>query len=492
MPSLTQFLIFEVGSKCNLGHIHTACPNRSPERFTHLDASRDLDDDTIVAAAVRMHREFGFRGRVGWHYYNEPLLQADRIFRLMDRIKAEVPQARFVLWSNGTLLPADCSRFAVFEEVHITDYSHDGHPPANWQALRTAVPSAKLHRWQLDQRLTIEHQRHDTSPCLRPLTEFIVDCKGNVHLCCYDWKGLASPGNIFKTPLEAIVSNWRHARAAMAGNWMTDDAPEFCKRCALRTPTLSNFVPDVLADQQKWLADLRSRQLDEAEDGKTPAVVFVHYNMPEQRLRDHFAWNDAVYRSSGAAVYVVTDRDRNVPEYATCVLFPGEQLPLVDGKRVFSLSATKNCGIAKAIADGHSPVISTDVDVAFPGDTWQQLAIADHRRAYVPVYRMRTWPDREDAQDHDDPGCTGTVSMTAARWRMIHYNERMIGYGGEDGCLLRDMRSHVRVIRDKQVWHIAHTPGVNPRNVPGKGRDGCWGRDSGFNPDNFENNIKRA
>lgn len=71
---LTQYLIFELCRECNLGTAHPECPNRHPQRYGSLPADEPLTDNQIVNAAEAMYVTHGFKGRVGWHYYNEPLM----------------------------------------------------------------------------------------------------------------------------------------------------------------------------------------------------------------------------------------------------------------------------------------------------------------------------------------------------------------------------------------------------------------------------------
>jgi hypothetical protein len=110
------------------------------------------------------------------------------------------------------------------------------------------------------------------------------------------------------------------------------------------------------------------------------------------------------------------------------------------------------------------------------------------------VYRMiPSWPTtwnhagRIDA-GHDDPGCTGTVALTASAWQRCTYNEQCRGYGAEDGILLRAIRrAGIQISRAHQVAHVAHTPEDDQQNIPGHGRPACWNRET-INPDRFKEN----
>lgn len=222
------------------------------------------------------------------------------------------------------------------------------------------------------------------------------------------------------------------------------------------------------------------------------AVVFVSYlKVPEQRLQDHFAWNDSAYRSFGdrLRVYVVSDVPHDLPPYAKCLVFPIDRLPLIDGQRRFSLTMTKNFGIAKAARNGADAIVCTDVDIAFDRPTLQALFAVDDSTAAIPLYRMVP-SAQEKGQGHYDKGCTGTVSMTASNWQRVSYDERCVGYGADDGILLRDIeRAGIKILRNQVVYHVAHVAGDGQRN-PGSGSETCWGRDDGFNFDNFEHNRR--
>jgi hypothetical protein len=180
-----------------------------------------------------------------------------------------------------------------------------------------------------------------------------------------------------------------------------------------------------------------------------------------------------------------------VPDYAVTLTFPWSEFPEVDGRRVFSLAKTKNFGIRCALEDGADPIIVADTDVEFPRDALDDLVAVPPREAMIPTYFMRTWPDREDlTQDHTDVGCTGTVAMWANHWRTIRFDERYVGYGGEDGQLKRDIEAAgIKAIRYGLVWHHAHTPGVNMPRVPGGGAVNCWNREE-FNPNMFVMNAR--
>jgi len=231
--ALTQMLQFELGTECNLADQHDRCPNRSPLRYAGLDTSHELDDHTIIGLAVQAYRDLGFTGFVGWIYYNEPLLQADRMFSLMERIKAEAPQARFILWTNGTLMPEECERFAQFEQIIVSGYNEQSYRGRE-RLLAKKINLRYMDKPELDGRLHQITPADASAPCFRPFVEFIIDNYGNTHLCCYDWQGKSTFGNVFHEPFPIIAQRWRDMLPSIAGHKMSGEAPACCVACGHR------------------------------------------------------------------------------------------------------------------------------------------------------------------------------------------------------------------------------------------------------------------
>ncbi|WP_455387469.1 SPASM domain-containing protein [Petrachloros mirabilis] len=232
---LTQYLIMEICRECNLGKLHPECPNLHRDRYASIRHDEPVPDKDFLKIATAMYREYGFRGRVGFHYYNEPLVASARMWRLMDQISGKVPEAEFVLWSNGVLLPEDCREFKRFAEIHITDYRIPKHEAKNLGRLLEAAPWTQVHHWPLDDRLFGIGEEASFRPCHRMFTEFIIDYFGNVHLCCYDWQGLGTIGNVQERPLAELVADWQKVRQQIGGNAMDPRSPLVCLKCTMKS-----------------------------------------------------------------------------------------------------------------------------------------------------------------------------------------------------------------------------------------------------------------
>ena len=249
---LTQYICFEIGRGCNLGHLHAKCPNQHPERYSVLPHSHAFTDEQIIDTAAAMYQVHGFRGRVGWHYYNEPLLAATRMWRLMNAIDVRTKgEANYTLWTNGTLIPYDCTQFDRFADIHVTDYDIPDNPVRNVKSLLRAHPRARIGRVELDDRLNAIGDDISYAPCRRMFLEVIVDYYGNVRLCCHDWRGLGSIGNLHVDSLNLLVSRWKAIRRLLSGEKMAEHAPDVCLRCRMKDTRIPRLVPKIAREAER-------------------------------------------------------------------------------------------------------------------------------------------------------------------------------------------------------------------------------------------------
>ena len=214
MLGTTQFIIFEIGSRCNLGHLHKECPNMVRQAI----GPKVLTDDLILRCIREAYGELNFTGLVGWHFHNEPMIEHERIFSLMEAC----PEARYVLWTNGTIQPDD-KRINLFEQVHCTDYTGID---AGYYAGCHDVSVFKFKRF--DKRLDDPNELPpNTRSCHRQYVEFILDNWGTAHLCCQDWRGEVEIGSIWKDSY-AELARRRHG---ILEQMKSGQYPERCRHC---------------------------------------------------------------------------------------------------------------------------------------------------------------------------------------------------------------------------------------------------------------------
>lgn len=195
MLQYSQFLIFELGAKCNLASVHPKCPVSKRQK-----GKNKLDDETIIRLAEKAYNEMGFTGLIGWHFYNEPMLEWKRMSKLMEKIREKVPQSRFLLWTNGTNL-VDDPKVDMFEKVVVTDYYNQGAEHFK-KFYRNELD---VHTPNFDERLAYDSPG-SSQPCLRPFIEFIINAYGDVILCCQDWENRVSIGNVLTDSFEELVA----------------------------------------------------------------------------------------------------------------------------------------------------------------------------------------------------------------------------------------------------------------------------------------------
>ncbi len=253
--ALVQIIDFELGEKCNLGHVHDECPNLHPERFSLLNTDKLLDDETIINAAVTAYEKLGFTGLIGFHYYNEPLLKAERLFRIAATIKGKVPQARFLLWSNGMLIPENVDQYYIFDQIVISGYNAESARGRDRLAA-AGIKCSYVKNAQLDDRLQTLEVKDKSASCKRPFLEMIFDAYGNTHLCCYDWRGEGTTGNLQTESIESLAAKWYQVLPKIAGETMAADAPKVCLNCSQRWSDFQVHDHEIVERAKNWRKQL--------------------------------------------------------------------------------------------------------------------------------------------------------------------------------------------------------------------------------------------
>jgi MoaA/NifB/PqqE/SkfB family radical SAM enzyme len=222
MLSITQFLIFELGTTCNLSGEHKKCPILKMKRKRTV-----LDDRMILSLAEMAYGDLDFSGWVGWHYYNEPMLSYYRMIGLMKEIKKRVAKARFALWTNGTLEERwKIGDLEMFDAVFVSDYSKKG----NDYYREFYGDRLRIVRSFFDKRVVHEGEG-SYERCLRPFVDFVVDNSGDVHLCCQDWRGEIEIGNVYESSLGELNER-RNGVIRTILNGMDDKfSPPSCISC---------------------------------------------------------------------------------------------------------------------------------------------------------------------------------------------------------------------------------------------------------------------
>ena len=230
-------LIIEAGHGCNLRAIHDKCPvNVRPK------GEKVMTFEQRVGIGIEAYKECNFKGMIAFHYFNEPMLKKEEVFKTIQAIKAEVPEAKFLLWTNGTIIPED-DRMSLFDVVKCTNYFGDGGLEGYY---RKYIKDVSVFGCAFDGRLDDWKTNNKSyNPCMRPLIECIFNDFGDCCLCCQDWRNDVKMGNIHTMSLKEILNN-RFIVLDRVCRPMTDLSPERCLRCRAKTGHIG-FVPEVSA-----------------------------------------------------------------------------------------------------------------------------------------------------------------------------------------------------------------------------------------------------
>jgi hypothetical protein len=200
--------------------------------------------------------------------------------------------------------------------------------------------------------------------------------------------------------------------------------------------------------------------------------------MPSERFHSWLRWNTVELLSPDLIVFAVGKEVPERPCVAPCIEDLVYPLPLDR----FSLARTSNFGIRTAIDQGAKVIVKTDPDIYFAGQLTRLLAVKPGE-----LLSPRMVDVSEPGGYRPDPprhAGDGTVAMRAEDWQRCQgYDEKFVGYGGEDNEIVFHAESlGIKVDRSGVVEHVSHVA----RQVRGP----AWNPD--FNPPNSQANVALA
>lgn len=226
----TESVVIGLSNFCNLAPFHKKCP-------LHLQWSSPLCvvEPVVLSTQVVMHvlntlAEWDYTKDIGFSIYNEPLLDP-RLCHFVYTAKTTVPRAQVSIWTNGIFLTR-----GLVEELHelgvsqfvISPYQDHGELTRRFQDL----PYVTFTSGVLDDRLALYAQdaQKNGRPCGAPFRQIVVNCHGDVCLCCMDWKWTRTFGNLYVETLSQVLRKpemWEVRDRLALGR--RDEDP--CQRC---------------------------------------------------------------------------------------------------------------------------------------------------------------------------------------------------------------------------------------------------------------------
>lgn len=241
---------------------HKDCPLSIKQPLEHLPLK-------VVEQVLRDLSQISFDKEIGFHTYNEPIIDP-RLYYIMLKTRELLPNSPIVIWTNGSILTK--SLVSTFNEIGKVRYVISIYNKSDQKRIQEIFPVLRKkftvdkvlptvvskHLFEKDSenvtatnycdgkilsKRGITKQTMDTrkdiynhekinlkKPCHAPYSQVVITYKGDVSLCCYDWKRTVTFGNVKKQSLLKILSGNAMDEAYTAlssGNRIFD----ICMRC---------------------------------------------------------------------------------------------------------------------------------------------------------------------------------------------------------------------------------------------------------------------
>jgi 2-polyprenyl-3-methyl-5-hydroxy-6-metoxy-1,4-benzoquinol methylase len=221
----TEHVYLELSNLCNYADSHKACP------VNKLQEGRTILPCRIVADVLETLGRHYFSGRIGFHTYNEPLMDP-RLLDFVKKARSLCPESEIYICTNGYYLNQDLAVELVQAGVssfHVSVYSE---PEEDRLKKIKVLVDYSVRRMRLDERLNLYNLEASgcNKPCYCPLYQIIVTAGGRISLCCLDWQRRHCFGNLNEQSFEEAMKNeqmWLTYERLSRGERFLD----LCKRC---------------------------------------------------------------------------------------------------------------------------------------------------------------------------------------------------------------------------------------------------------------------
>jgi len=200
-----KYVAFELSDICNYAAIHPKCP-----------ANYKMKDKTILSLKIikKVLDELGsyyYSGGIILNVYNEPLIDP-RLYYILDYVRKVLGSKNEILiitngyYLNQVILDELKGLFNV-NRIEVSSYL-DSEEHNRLIGLH-ADSGYVVQRIKLDDRIAIVNGEKwpCTLPCYSPYTEVIINCKGEVGLCCYEYKYEVVFGDLNKQSFMEILNS---------------------------------------------------------------------------------------------------------------------------------------------------------------------------------------------------------------------------------------------------------------------------------------------
>lgn len=218
----------EMSNLCDMAGQHPECP-------LFFQGQAVILDTRIISDVLKTLSDWGYTGSVSFHRYNESFIDP-RLYWFLNDPSTDL---RVKLCTNGNFLTRsilrDLDSLGV-EHLHVSAYTEECRNRI--QRTYDAMPEMEmsleaLHHKKFVKLLDI-YDRDEwpmDKPCAAPLGEIVINCHGQVTLCCRDWQNRYTFGDLHSLPLSVIITSQTFVdtwERLMRGERFLD----ICKRCA--------------------------------------------------------------------------------------------------------------------------------------------------------------------------------------------------------------------------------------------------------------------
>jgi len=223
----TARILIELSNICNYSRFHKRCP------LYELKNKKEILSEKIVYNVFEICKKYNYSGIIGYHTYNEPGIDP-RLMMFIKDSKKILPNIKILISTNGFYLDQtlieEYEKYGV-DQFEITCYSQEEYKKFK-REIKFNIPVKLFNRYDnlLDKRLNIYSREINSKYYCYELFDLIVTYKGDISLCCFDWKRTKLFGNLYKKSLEDIMmsNEFLQTRERLSKG---DRFFEVCKKC---------------------------------------------------------------------------------------------------------------------------------------------------------------------------------------------------------------------------------------------------------------------
>lgn len=217
----SHFLGIEIEINHNCNRTCAYCPNSQTKRKHQGDMSEEL-----FVTLLGQLKDMGYRGRVSYHFYNEPLLSPN-LERFVSLTREYLPECWIEIYTNGTLLDeARLMTLLTLGVDHFMVTKHHGSTSYPFDDLYKRLdPTIKAKiKYESYKDLTLTNRgglvRAGSPkikppldlPCYIPTSTVVITVNGNVLPCFEDYNEVNVMGNITENSLREIWESDRYQK----------------------------------------------------------------------------------------------------------------------------------------------------------------------------------------------------------------------------------------------------------------------------------------